>query len=143
MGSCVSSTRQRRRSRKLSVAARKFRRKVSAAIADAPIIRGAGDAAGCFARHGVVHVEAPDSNVTLHLTKLQWQHSQMDAGSVICEEAWYDSVSILESTDSDDDLDNDFASVSGGNGVIRIHESGLRSHSAVFRYFLLQFRSSP
>jgi len=113
MGSCVSSTRQRRRSRKLSVAARKFRRKVSAAIADAPIIRGAGDAAGCFARHGVVHVEAPDSNVTLHLTKLQWQHSQMDAGSVICEEAWYDSVSILESTDSDDDLDNDFASVSG------------------------------
>lgn len=37
----------------------------------------------------------------------------MDAGSVICEEAWYDSVSILESTDSDDDLDNDFASVSG------------------------------
>ena len=81
MGSCVSSTRQRRRSRKLSVAARKFRRKVSAAIADAPIIRGAGDAAGCFARHGVVHIEAPDSNVTLHLTKLQWQHSQMDAGS--------------------------------------------------------------
>ncbi|CAL4919190.1 unnamed protein product [Urochloa decumbens] len=113
MGSCVSSTRQRRRSRKLSVAARKFRRKVSAAIAEAPIIRGAGDAAGCFARHGVVHVEAPDSNVTLRLTKLQWQHSQMDAGSVICEEAWYDSVSILESTDSDDDLDNDFASVSG------------------------------
>ncbi|KAL6894029.1 hypothetical protein ACP4OV_008127 [Aristida adscensionis] len=116
MGSCVSSTRQRRRSRKLSVAARKFRRKVSAAIAEAPIIRGAGDAAGCFARHGVVHVEAPvATNVTLHLTQLQWQHSQMEAGGVICEEAWYDSVSILESSpaDSDDDLDNDFASVSG------------------------------
>ncbi|KAL6636879.1 hypothetical protein ACP70R_024451 [Stipagrostis hirtigluma subsp. patula] len=114
MGSCVSSTRQRRRSRKLSVAARRFRRKVSAAIAEAPIIRGAGDAAtGCFARHGVVRVDAPVSNVTLHLTQLQWQHSQMDAGGVVCEEAWYDSVSILESTDSDDDLDNDFASVSG------------------------------
>lgn len=77
----MSSTRQRRRSRRLSVAARKFRRKVSAAIADAPIIRGAGDAANCFARHEVVHVEAPVSNVTLHLTQLQWQHSQMDAGS--------------------------------------------------------------
>lgn len=117
MGSCVSvsSTRhRRRRSRKLSVAARKFRRKVSTAIAaDAPIVRGAGSAASCLARHGVVHVEAPDSNVTLRLTKLQWQHSQMDAGSVVCEEAWYDSVSILESPDSDDDLDNDFASVSG------------------------------
>ncbi|KAF0915492.1 hypothetical protein E2562_036535 [Oryza meyeriana var. granulata] len=115
MGSCVSTTRRRRRSRKLSVAARKFRRKVSAAIADTPIARlGAGDAAAnCFTRHEVVHVEAPVSNVTLHLTQLQWQHSQMDAGSVICEEAWYDSVSILGSADSDDDLDNDFASVSG------------------------------
>ncbi|XP_006650624.1 uncharacterized protein LOC102705329 [Oryza brachyantha] len=115
MGSCVSTTRRRRRSRKLSVAARKFRRKVSTAIAAAPIARpGAGDAAAnCFARHEVVHVEAPVSNVTLHLTQLQWQHSQMDAGSVICEEAWYDSVSILDSADSDDDLDNDFASVSG------------------------------
>lgn len=113
MGSCVSSTRQRRRSRKLSVAARKLRRKVSTAIADAPIIRGDGDAASCFARHEVVRVEAPVSNVMLHLTQLQWQHSQMDAGSVICEEAWYDSLSILESMDSDDDLDNDFASVSG------------------------------
>lgn len=113
MGSCVSSTRHRRRPRKLSVAARKIRRKVCSAIADAPIIRGAGGAASCLARHGVVHVEAPDSSVTLHLTKLQWQRSQTDAGNVICEEAWYDSVSILESPDSDDDLDNDFASVSG------------------------------
>lgn len=84
MGSCVSTTRRRRRSRKLSVAARKFRRKVSAAIADAPIARSGGGevaAANCFARHEVVHVEAPVSNVTLHLTQLQWQHSQMDAGS--------------------------------------------------------------
>jgi hypothetical protein len=40
--------------------------------------------------------------------------------AVICEEAWYDSVSILDSTDSDDDLDNDFASVSGGNAVVAI-----------------------
>jgi hypothetical protein len=71
------------------VAARKFRRKVSAAIADAPIARSGGGggaggevaAANCFARHEVVHVEAPVSNVTLHLTQLQWQHSQMDAGS--------------------------------------------------------------
>ncbi|KAG8098243.1 hypothetical protein GUJ93_ZPchr0013g35399 [Zizania palustris] len=113
MGSCVSTTRRRRRSRKLSVAARKFRRKLSAAIADAPITRAGDAAANCFARHEVVHVEAPVSNVTLHLTQLQWQHSQMDAGSVVCEEAWYDSVSILDSDDSDDDLDNDFASISG------------------------------
>ncbi|EAZ28653.1 hypothetical protein OsJ_12663 [Oryza sativa Japonica Group] len=111
MGSCVSTTRRRRRSRKLSVAARKFRRKVSAAIADAPIARSGGGggaggevaAANCFARHEVVHVEAPVSNVTLHLTPPAVA-AQPD-GRRQC---------ILDSADSeDDDLDNDFASVSG------------------------------
>lgn len=107
MGSCVSTTRRRRRSRKLSATATKFRRKVSAAIA--------GDAAGRFAaRHGVVHVDgAPASGVTLHLTQLQWQHSQMDAGNVICDEAWYDSVSMLGDSAGSDDDDNDYSSVSG------------------------------
>uniref|UniRef100_A0A453LVA6 Uncharacterized protein n=1 Tax=Aegilops tauschii subsp. strangulata TaxID=200361 RepID=A0A453LVA6_AEGTS len=109
MGSCVSTTRRRRRSsRKLSATATRFRRKVSAAIA--------GDAAGRFAaRHGVVHVDGapPASGVTLHLTQLQWQHSQMDAGNVICDEAWYDSVSMLGDTAGSDDDDNDYSSVSG------------------------------
>uniref|UniRef100_A0ACD5WEZ6 Uncharacterized protein n=1 Tax=Avena sativa TaxID=4498 RepID=A0ACD5WEZ6_AVESA len=112
MGSCVSTTRRRQRSRKLSATARKLRQKV---------LRGSGFAA----RHGVVHVvDAPPSQasgVTLHLTQLQWQHSQMDAGNVICDEAWYDSVSMLEDSadpesdfgDEDDDPDNDYASVSG------------------------------
>jgi hypothetical protein len=72
MGSCVSTTRRRQRSRKLSATARKLRQK---------IIRGSGFAA----RHGVVHVDATApasaSGVTLHLTQLQWQHSQMDAGN--------------------------------------------------------------
>ncbi|VAI22183.1 unnamed protein product [Triticum turgidum subsp. durum] len=108
MGSCVSTTRRRRRSsRKLSVTATRFRRKVSAAIA--------GDAAGRFAaRHGVVHVDGapPASGVTLHLTQLQWQHSQMDAGNVICDEAWYDSVSMLGDSAGSDDDDNDYSSVS-------------------------------
>jgi hypothetical protein len=41
--------------------------------------------------------------------------------AVICDEAWYDSVSMLEDSadpdfdDDDDDPDNDYASVSGGN----------------------------
>ncbi|XP_037436223.1 uncharacterized protein LOC119303221 [Triticum dicoccoides] len=108
MGSCVSTTRRRRRSsRKLSVTATRFRRKVSDAIA--------GDAAGRFAaRHGVVHVDGapPASGVTLHLTQLQWQHSQMDAGNVICDEAWYDSVSMLGDSAGSDDDDNDYSSVS-------------------------------
>ncbi|KQK13086.1 uncharacterized protein LOC100831685 [Brachypodium distachyon] len=125
MGSCVSTTRRRRRSRRLSATARRFRRKVSAVIADAPVVfSGAGASNRFAARHEVLHVDAPPaSGVTLHLTQLQWQHSQMDAGNVICEEAWYDSVSMLgesadydsdfDDDDEDDDPDNDFASVSG------------------------------
>jgi hypothetical protein len=39
---------------------------------------------------------------------------------VICDEAWYDSVSMLDGSAydddvDDDDLDNDYASVSGGD----------------------------
>lgn len=114
MGACVSSG-KKRRSQRLCYIYRRYRGKV---LTNTPIVR-ASDVEKFASSGEVVHLgtsgatrrRSDGSNVTFHLTQLQWHHSELDTenGNVVCqEEAWFDSVSILGS-----DSDEDFSSVNG------------------------------
>ncbi|XP_042443047.1 uncharacterized protein LOC122028095 isoform X1 [Zingiber officinale] len=109
MGACVSKSNCRSRRRSGCHWFRRSRRMILASIPDARKARIWDD------ENHSVQIETSSknrksefSNMIVHLTQLQWHHTQMDA-SVICQEdAWFDSVSILES-----DSDDDFSSVHG------------------------------
>ncbi|XBI30775.1 hypothetical protein VPH35_054457 [Triticum aestivum] len=98
MSSCVSTTRRRRRPKDLSATATKFRWKVSTAI-DGDMV---GRIAGC---HGVVHVDNAMASVTPNFCFVF---------AVICDEAWYNSISMLGDSAGSDDNDNEYSNVSHG-----------------------------
>uniref|UniRef100_A0A2N9J5I1 Protein ENHANCED DISEASE RESISTANCE 2 C-terminal domain-containing protein n=1 Tax=Fagus sylvatica TaxID=28930 RepID=A0A2N9J5I1_FAGSY len=121
MGGCASKSGCRANTPKYFHRGRKGRRKISTSIPEVPL-KGIGDAGNCVGDFAVSEFVRLDfekgaattcrrsgvSNKTFHLTQLQWNHSQIDANGICQEEAWFDSVSILES-----DSDDDFSSLHG------------------------------
>ncbi|XP_023551181.1 uncharacterized protein LOC111809071 isoform X2 [Cucurbita pepo subsp. pepo] len=121
MGGCVSTHSEKIRSRKnVHHQFRKYGRKITNTIPKAIIKRksNAGNRVTDYAVSEFVHMDLESgatttcrrsevSNSTFHLTQLQWLHSQYDASGGQ-DEAWFDSVSVLES-----DSDDEFSSLHG------------------------------
>ncbi|KAL0916796.1 hypothetical protein M5K25_014335 [Dendrobium thyrsiflorum] len=144
MGGCVS-THRAHKYRRHSITSKKRRGKVSATVLDAPKTR-ISNAGNRYSLGEFVHVETSAStrrksevsNLTVHLTQLQWHHSKIDADVICQDDAWFDSVSILES-----ESDDDFSSIHGdnlspaNNAITRqmIHyENAARSVNAVCKF---------
>ncbi|KAJ0973758.1 hypothetical protein J5N97_015723 [Dioscorea zingiberensis] len=116
MGACVSTSNRRPRMTRKRLRSRKCHGRVSTSSIPGTPKGKSGRNGNCMTDFALseLHVETAGtsrrisevSNLTFHLTQLQWHHSQVDG---LCqEEAWFDSASILES-----DSDDDFSSVHG------------------------------
>ncbi|KAK3146917.1 hypothetical protein QOZ80_3BG0274970 [Eleusine coracana subsp. coracana] len=116
MGSCASKfALDQRRPARYYTRGRRGRNRCRYVMPEAPssqVSDSRGRMTG-FSMSEIVHVETAnrgksEHSKTFHLTQMQWHHSQRDMKGCSNEDAWFDSVSILE-----DDSDDEFKSVSG------------------------------
>ncbi|KAF8698829.1 hypothetical protein HU200_035088 [Digitaria exilis] len=117
MGSCTSKAAlEHRRPARYYTRGRRVRSRSRSIMPEAPQSQQLSDSRGRmtgFSMSEIVHVEMAnrgksEHSKTFHLTQMQWHHSQRDSKGCSNEDAWFDSVSILE-----DDSDDEFKSVDG------------------------------
>lgn len=127
MGGCVSTTHSRvaPHRKKYTRRSRKCHTKLSTNLCDAPIKRKSCSDAGSrisvsefvqidFEKGGTTTCRRSEvSNKSFHLTQVHWNH--VDENGVCQEEAWFDSVSILDS-----ESDDDFISVFGDGKILNM-----------------------
>ncbi|CAI8587989.1 unnamed protein product [Vicia faba] len=147
MGSCASSKPNgksktpKRRSHKSGK--RRGKGNISSALPDMPLKRvsNAGNRVGDFTLSDFVHLDfdkgnsatcrrSEVSNVKFHMTQVQYHsQSQIDVNGKYQEDAWYDSVSIIDS-----DSDDDFSSVHGDCFPFAGHAIGNVPNTQVLQY---------
>ncbi|CAL0317181.1 unnamed protein product [Lupinus luteus] len=107
-----------------------------------PVLDGSkkmiSDAGACVTDYSVsefVHMKLEDgstsevTNSTFHVTQLEWHHSKYDANVMSRDEAYFDSVSILES-----ETDDDFTSVHGDGFPVVSNTTRNISNGQVLQY---------
>ncbi|XP_047312075.1 uncharacterized protein LOC124915410 [Impatiens glandulifera] len=115
MGGCISIPSQSTKPRKRRLQRiRKSRKRISKSVVDR-IRKKNSDCATDFSGSDFVQITTTRSgsdvsNSTFHITQLEWHHGQIDRNVICPEEAWFDSVSLIES-----DSDDDFSSVYDGD----------------------------
>lgn len=67
---------------------------------------------------------------TLHITQMEWHHSQIDRNVMCQEETWFDSVSLPESDSDDDADDDDYSSVHDGDMFTNISSGQMVQYEA-------------
>jgi len=102
MGSCTSKSNSRVKPPKYLRRYRKGHSKVSTSIPGKFVHLNFDN--GAATTHRISEV----SNKAIHLAQLQWNQSQIGANGICQEEAWFDSVSVLES-----DSDEEYSSLHG------------------------------
>ncbi|KAK9707210.1 hypothetical protein RND81_07G180100 [Saponaria officinalis] len=123
MGGCVSTAQSRVAPHRSKKYTRRSRKKLTTAICDAPIKR-LSDVGSRISVSEFVQIDfdkggtttcrrSEVSNKSFHLTQVHWNH--VNENGIYQEEAWYDSVSILES-----ESDDDFSSVLGDGKVLNM-----------------------
>ncbi|KAH9626167.1 hypothetical protein KSS87_017691 [Heliosperma pusillum] len=125
MGGCVSTSHSRvaPHRKKYTRRARKGHGKISTPICDAPIKR-LSDAGSRISVSEFVQIDfekggtttcrrSEVSNKSFHVTQVHWNH--VDENGICQEEAWFDSVSILDS-----ESDDDFSSVFGDGKLLNM-----------------------
>ncbi|KAL9225906.1 hypothetical protein vseg_001781 [Gypsophila vaccaria] len=122
MGGCVSTSHSRVAPHRKKYT-RRSRKKLMTTIGDAPIKR-LSDAGSRISVSEFVQIDIEKggtttcrrsevSNKSFHLTQVHWNH--VNENGIYQEEAWFDSVSILES-----ESDDDFSSVLGDGKLLNM-----------------------
>ncbi|TKY58920.1 hypothetical protein E2542_SST15995 [Spatholobus suberectus] len=117
MGGCASKPNRKRNVHKReNKKSRKRKGNISTSLAEMPLKR--------LSNAGIIHLDfehgasatcrkSDVSNMKFHLTQLQYHSHSQNANGKSHEDAWFDSVSIMES-----ESDDDFISVHGGDAFI-------------------------